>query len=212
MIRARKGPSSKKLSYFLLYKPYGVLCQFTGEPGRRTLKDFGPFSSDIYPVGRLDTDSEGLLFLTNDGQTKHLLLEPRFGHPRTYLVQVERVPTEDALQKLRTGVIIEGRKTRRAAVELLTGDPPVPPRDIPIRFRKNVPTAWLELTLTEGRNRQVRKMTASVGHPTLRLIRTAIGPLTLSGLKPGEHRPLSAEEIQSLLSFADQSLPSPLKT
>lgn len=208
MIRTRKGSSSGKHSYFLLYKPYGVLCQFTGAPGRTTLKDFGPFPSDMYPVGRLDTDSEGLLLLTNDGQTKHLLLEPRFGHRRRYLVQVERIPTEDALQKLRNGVIIEGRKTKQAAVELLSGDLHVPPRDVPVRFRKNVPTAWLQLTLTEGRNRQVRKMTASVGHPTLRLIRTAIGPLTVSGLNPGEHRALSSEEIQSLLSFADQSLTS----
>jgi 23S rRNA pseudouridine2457 synthase len=210
LITTNKGHFSKKHSYFILYKPYGVLCQFTGEPGRKTLKDFGPFPGDIYPVGRLDTDSEGLLLLTNDGQTKRLLLEPRFGHPRTYLVQVERIPTEDALKKLRTGVIIEGRKTRQAVVELLSGEPPVPARDVPIRFRKNVPTAWLQLTLTEGRNRQVRKMTASVGHPTLRLIRTAIGPLTISGLNPGKHRALSAREIQSLLSFTDQSLSSPI--
>lgn len=210
MIRTRKGLTRKEHSYFLLYKPYGVLCQFTGQPGHRTLKDFGPFPDDIYPVGRLDTDSEGLLLLTNDGQTKHLLLQPRFGHHRMYLVQVERIPTENALQKLRAGVIIEGRKTRQAAVELLSGDPPVPARDVPIRFRKNVPTAWLQLTLTEGRNRQVRKMTASVGHPTLRLIRTAIGPLTLSGLIPGAHRALSAIEIRSLHSLANQSLTPPV--
>jgi 23S rRNA pseudouridine2457 synthase len=210
MIRATRGTSAKKLAYFLLFKPYGVLCQFTDESGRKTLKDLGPFPNDIYPVGRLDTDSEGLLLLTNDSQTKHLLLEPRFGHPRTYLVQVERVPTERALEKLRTGVIIEGRKTKQAAVALLSEEPQVPPRDVPIRFRKNVPTAWLQLTLTEGRNRQVRKMTASVGHPTLRLIRTAIGPLNLSGLEPGEHRALSAKEIQSLLSLAVQSRRSPL--
>ncbi|MGA3243240.1 MAG: pseudouridine synthase [Bacteroidota bacterium] len=201
-----KELSPKKHTYFLFYKPYGVLCQFTGEPGRRTLKDFGPFLSDVYPVGRLDTDSEGLLLLTNDGQTKHLLLEPRYGHERTYLVQVERIPTEDALQRLRDGVLIEGRKTRRATVELLSGDPAVPPRDLPIRVRKNVPTAWLQLTLTEGRNRQVRKMTAAIGHPTLRLIRISIGPLTLSGLRPGEHRHLSTPEIRSLLSFAKQHL------
>ena len=197
-----KKPSSKKHTYFLFYKPYGVLCQFTGEPRRRTLKDFGPFLSDVYPVGRLDTDSEGLLLLTNDGRTKHLLLEPRYGHERTYLVQVERMPSEDALQRLRNGVRIEGRKTRQTNVELLSGDPAVPPRDVPVRFRKNVPTAWLQLTLTEGRNRQVRKMTAAIGHPTLRLIRISIGPLNLSGLKPGEHRLLFAQEIRSLLSFA----------
>ncbi len=202
-----RKPNPKNYSYFLLYKPHGVLCQFTGEPGHRTLKDFGPFPGDVYPVGRLDTDSEGLLLLTNDGQTNHLLLEPRFGHPRTYLVQVERIPTEDALHKLRAGVVIEGRMTRQADVELLSRVPPVPPRDVPIRFRKIVPTAWLRLTLTEGRNRQVRKMTASVGHPTLRLIRTAIGPLTLSGLKPGEHRALAVNEIRSMLTFASKHLP-----
>lgn len=202
MIRSGKNPSLKKFSYIILYKPFGVLCQFSGGPERRTLKDFGPFPGDIYPVGRLDTDSEGLLLLTNDGETKHLLLEPRYSHERTYLVQVERVPAGDALQELRNGVVIEGEKTRPAAVELLSEDPPIPPRDVPIRFRKSVPTAWLQLRIIEGRNRQVRKMTASVGHPTLRLIRTAIGPLNLSGLKPGEHRELSAPEIQSLLAFS----------
>ena len=206
MVRASKELSPMEHAYFLFYKPYGVLCQFTGEPGRRTLKDFGPFPSDVYPVGRLDMDSEGLLLLTNDGPTKHLLQEPQYGHERTYLVQVDRIPAEDALQRLRDGVLIEGRKTRRATVELLSGDPAVPPRDLPIRFRKNVPTAWLKLTLTEGRNRQVRKMTAAVGHPTLRLIRISIGPLALSGLRPGEHRPLSAREIRSLLSFTKQHL------
>jgi 23S rRNA pseudouridine2457 synthase len=209
MIRTRKGPPSRKHCYLLLYKPFGVLCQFTGEPGRKTLQEFGPFPSDVYPVGRLDTDSEGLLLLTNDGQTKHLLLEPRFGHPRTYLVQVERVPTENALQELRAGVRIEGRMTRQAKVELLSKEPSVPPRDVPIRFRKNVPTAWLQMILVEGRNRQVRKMTAAVGHPTLRLIRTAIGPLTHHGLNPGEHRVLCAEEIRSLLSYANRTLPAP---
>ena len=204
MSRTRRGGSTRVRSYFLLYKPYGVLSQFTGGPGRRTLNDFGPFPADVYPVGRLDADSEGLLLLTNDGQTKHLLLEPRFAHRRTYLVQVEQIPSDEALQKLRSGVIIEGRRTKPAEVELLAEIPPVPPREVPIRFRKNVPTTWLQLTITEGRNRQVRKMTASVGHPTLRLIRTAIGPLTTSGLKPGGHRPLSANEVKSLLSSVNQ--------
>ena len=184
-----------------MYKPYGVLCQFTDESGRKTLNDFGPFPKDVYPVGRLDTDSEGLLLLTNDGSAKHLLLEPRFGHQRTYLVQVERIPSESALCDLRTGVVIEGRRTRAADAELLAEAPEFPDRDVPIRFRKNVPTAWIKLSLKEGRNRQVRKMTAAVGHPTLRLIRTSFGPLTLSNLKPGEHRSLTSSEVSSLLAF-----------
>jgi 23S rRNA pseudouridine2457 synthase len=212
MKNAADVKDAKKYSYFLLYKPFGVLCQFTGEPGRKTLKDFGPFPLDVYPVGRLDTDSEGLILLTNDGHTKHLLLEPRHGHKRTYLVQVERVPSQTELQVLRTGVIIEGLKTRPASVELLQSDPDLPPRDVPIRFRKNVPTAWLQMTLQEGRNRQIRKMTASVGHPTLRLVRTAIGPLTLSGLKPGKGRTLSTSEILSLLSFANTPRPETMRS
>lgn len=192
-------------AFLLVYKPYGVLCQFTDESGRRTLSDLGPFPKDVYPVGRLDSDSEGLLLLTNDGLTKHLLLEPRFGHSRTYLVQVERVPSEGALRTLRSGVVIEGRRTKPALVELLADDPGLPEREVPVRYRKNIPTSWLTISLTEGRNRQVRKMTAAVGHPTLRLVRTRIGPLTLSGLQPGEHRLLSGAEVTSLLEFARQS-------
>ncbi|MBF8293909.1 MAG: putative pseudouridine synthase [Bacteroidetes bacterium] len=200
-----KRPFSIKSSYILFYKPYGVLSQFSDNSGRMTLKAFGPFPQDIYPVGRLDADSEGLLLLTNDGPAKHLLLEPRHGHQRTYLVQVERVPSGEALARLRTGVTIEGRKTKQATVTLLDPEPPVPLREIPIRYRKSVPTAWLEIALTEGRNRQIRKMTAAVGHPTLRLIRIKLGPLTLIGLNPGEHRHLSKTEVQLLLASTDQS-------
>jgi 23S rRNA pseudouridine2457 synthase len=215
----------------LFYKPYGVLCQFTHGEGKKTLADFGPFPRDVYPAGRLDADSEGLVLLTNDGKLKHLLMEPKFAHPRTYCAQVERIPSEENLQRLRDGVVIEGRKTLPAEVRLLRSEIPnqeksefrsanveyksaeelsltldptitflrsLPPRNPPIRFRKNVPTAWLEITLREGRNRQVRKMTAAVGHPTLRLVRTKILDLDLQGLKPGEHRVFNATEILKL--------------
>lgn len=191
-------PDNNK-TYILFYKPYGVLSQFTDSSGRKTLSDFGPFPPGIYPVGRLDADSEGLLLLTNDGQTKHLLLEPRFAHSRTYWVQVERIPSDKALATLRAGVIIEGKKTRECTVDRLQSAPSLPPRDVPIRFRKNVSTTWIEISLTEGRNRQVRRMTAAVGHPTLRLIRIRQGNLELGELQPGDHRPLSGAEVSSLL-------------
>lgn len=161
--------------------------------------------TDVYSVGRLDLDSEGLLFLTDDAQLKHYLCEPKFAHPRTYWVQVENIPDENALEQLRRGVIIQGQRTRPAIAHLITPDPVVPPRDPPIRFRENVPTAWLELTLTEGRNRQVRRMTAAVGCPTLRLVRVAIGEgaarLTLEGLAPGEWRYLTPQEIHGFQSL-----------
>ena len=187
------------LRYIVFYKPYGVLTQFSRVAGHQSLADFGPFSSDVYPVGRLDMDSEGLLVLTNDNRLKQLLTEPRFNHPRTYVVQVERIPNEQSLQQLRDGVVIEGKRTKPAGVRLLGSEPALPPRPVPIRFRKNVPTAWIEVTLREGRNRQVRKMTAKVGHPALRLVRTGIGFLTLEGLQPGGWRELSPEEVQRLM-------------
>jgi 23S rRNA pseudouridine2457 synthase len=183
----------------LFYKPYAVLTQFSREAGHQSLADFGPFPLDVYPAGRLDADSEGLLVLTNDNRLKQLLTEPRFNHPRTYVVQVERIPDEQALQQLRDGVIIEGLNTKPAEVRLLGDEPQLPPRPVPIRFRKNVPTAWIELTLREGRNRQIRKMTAKVGFPTLRLVRTRIGSLTLKGLRPGEWRELKPEEVGEIL-------------
>lgn len=182
----------------LFHKPYGVLSQFSSglHPGRyRTLASFGPFPGDVYPVGRLDADSEGLLLLTNSAPLKHHLLTPRFHHPRTYLVQVERIPDEGALRRLANGSLtLDGRKVLPASVRLLAGSPGLPARPVPVRLRKTVPTAWLELTLTEGRNRQVRRMTAAVGHPTLRLVRTRIASLTLEGLEPGMWRALTAEE------------------
>jgi 23S rRNA pseudouridine2457 synthase len=185
-----------KHKYLLFHKPYGVLCQFTqDEPTHNTLKDYSPVPN-VYPVGRLDWDSEGLLLLTNHGQLQHHLCDPKFAHPRTYWVQVERIPPEDALQQLERGITIKNYRTRPAKVQLLSTPPNISDRNPPIRFRKTVPTAWLEMTLTEGKNRQVRRMTAAVGFPTLRLIRTSIVHLRLNELQPGEWRYLTEEEIQ----------------
>jgi 23S rRNA pseudouridine2457 synthase len=185
--------------FILFYKPYDVLSQFTEEPGSsaRTLKDYIAVP-DVYPVGRLDRDSEGLLLLTNNGRVQHRLTDPRFAHPRTYWVQVERIPDPEALQTLRQGVTIQGYRTRSAKVHLLDREPDLLPRDPPIRFRKQVPTAWLEMTLTEGKNRQVRRMTAAVGFPTLRLVRVAIGELRLTELKPGQWRELTVAEMREI--------------
>ena len=184
--------------YIIFFKPYGVLSKFTDAEGRPTLSGFG-LPPKVYPAGRLDKDSEGLLLLTDDGKLIHRLTDPRFGHPRTYLVQVERIPGPEALQALREGVVIRGRKTRPAEVELLAEEPKLPPRPVPIRYRKTVPTAWLRMVLYEGRHRQVRRMTAAVGHPTLRLVRVGIGPLTLGDLQPGQWRDLTAKEVKALL-------------
>jgi 23S rRNA pseudouridine2457 synthase len=181
--------------YIVFHKPFGVLCQFSGDG--RTLKDYIPVP-DVYSVGRLDRDSEGLLFLTSDSKLQHRLTDPRFGHPRTYWVQIEGSPSESVLRKLANGVVIQGYRTRPAEVRRLQERPRFPPRDPPIRFRKTVPTAWIEITLREGRNRQVRRMTAAVGHPTLRLVRVGIGPLRLEKLQPGEWREITAPELKEL--------------
>ncbi|MGI0486120.1 pseudouridine synthase [Pantanalinema rosaneae CENA516] len=191
-----------KYRYLLFYKPYNVLCQFTddsppAQSPRQTLKDYIAVPN-VYPVGRLDQDSEGLMLLTNHGALQHRLIDPKFQHPRTYWVQVERMPDDLALQHLRQGVVIQGYRTRPAQVTLLSEDPPLPPRDPPIRYRKQVPTAWLEITLTEGRNRQVRRMTAAVGFPTLRLVRVRIANLAIAGLSPGQWRDLTSAEVQAL--------------
>lgn len=183
--------------YLLFFKPYGVVSHFTDRDGGATLADYIPVPG-VYAAGRLDRDSEGLLLLTDDGWLIHRLLDPRWRHPRTYVVQVERVPTEEALEALRRGVVIRGRRTLPAEVERLEQEPNLPARSVPIRYRKQVPTAWLRLTLYEGRNRQVRRMTAAVGHPTLRLVRVAIGPLSLEGMQPGEWRFLTDEELRAL--------------
>lgn len=182
----------------MLNKPFDVLCQFS-EPesvGAVTLAKYVPVP-EVYPAGRLDRDSEGLLLLTDDGQLQHQLTDPRWGHPRTYWAQVEGLVTAEALERLASGVEIQDYRTLPAMARAV-GEPDIPPRDPPIRFRKNIPTSWLELTLTEGRNRQVRRMTASVGFPTLRLIRFALGPLNLKGLAPGQWRNLTAAETASI--------------
>ena len=185
--------------YILFYKPFNVLSQFSDRdpnaPERQTLKDYISVPS-VYSVGRLERDSEGLLLLTDDRQLKYRLGDRKFAHPRTYWVQVERIPDAAALEQLRRGVTIQNYRTRPAQVQQLIDEPTLPPRNPPIRYRKNVPTAWLELTLTEGRNRQVRRMTAAVGFPTLRLIRVAIAHLRLDGLEPGRWRDLSPREVK----------------
>lgn len=193
-------PSSGTLSTLLFHKPYGVLSQFTPEPGSRwsTLSSFIPIS-EVYPVGRLDADSEGLLILTSNGRLQARLSDPRWGHWRTYHVQVEGEATEAQLDKLRSGVFIQNRVSLEARVDRLN-TPSWTPRIPPIRYRAAIPTSWMALSLREGRNRQVRRMTAAVGLPTLRLIRVAIDlndgspALSLCGLAPGEWRPVDPEE------------------
>ncbi len=188
--------------YLAFNKPYAVLSQFTqpAEGGKRTLSEFG-FPPGVYSIGRLDYDSEGLLLLSDDPALNNYLLAPDRAHPRTYLVQVDGIPTAAALRRLAEGVEIEGRRTRPAIAELLPEPPDLPERSVPIRVRKAIPTAWISLTLTEGRNRQVRRMTAAVGYPTLRLVRRAIGALTLDALRlePGRWRPLDSTALALVL-------------
>ncbi|MEM9978966.1 MAG: pseudouridine synthase [Cyanobacteria bacterium P01_D01_bin.2] len=186
--------------YLIFYKPYDVLSQFTDtrtdtriQAKRTTLKAFIPIPG-VYPVGRLDRDSEGLLLLTDDGPLQQRLCHPRFGHPRTYWVQVEGIPDAQSLERLRQGVTIRNYTTRPAQVELLCQAPALPPRIPPIRVRKHIPTAWLQLTLQEGKNRQVRRMTAAVGFPTLRLVRARLGSLQVEHLQPGQWRYLTPDE------------------
>ncbi|MGI6376887.1 MAG: pseudouridine synthase [Anaerolineae bacterium] len=183
--------------YLLLFKPYRVLCAFTDPEGRATLADYVA-EPDVYAVGRLDYDSEGLMLLTDDGWLNHRLAHPEYDHPKTYLAQVERVPDEAALRELARGVIVKGQRTLPAEVTLLTEAPALPERPTPVRYRANVPTAWLRLVLREGKKRQVRHMTAAVGYPTLRLVRVAIGPLTVGSLEPGEWRHLTHDELLTL--------------
>jgi 23S rRNA pseudouridine2457 synthase len=204
--RHRRGTSKRnpeKTSphrYLLLHKPYGVLCQFTDPEGRPCLKDYVDVPG-VYAAGRLDWDSEGLLLLTDDGALIKRVSHPSMKLPKTYRVQVEGIPDAGALDSLRRGVVFEGRRTLPAEARAFPEGDRLPPRSVPIRERKHIPTAWIELRITEGRNRQVRKMTAAVGHPTLRLIRQAIGPFTLDGLAPGEWRELPPAEVRSLLLF-----------
>ena len=182
------------------HKPYGVLCQSTpDQPGQRTLADFG-FPKEVYPVGRLDMDSEGLLLLSDEAGFNNRLLDPKAAHPRAYQTQVEGIPDEAALRKLsRGGLVIQGHRTLPCVARVPDPQPDFPPRDPPVRFRKSIPTTWVELELVEGKNRQVRRMTAAVGFPTLRLVRVAIGGFPLGELAPGVWRELSRQEISLLL-------------
>jgi 23S rRNA pseudouridine2457 synthase len=184
-------------------KPYGVLPCFTDPEGRQTLGDYIDMPG-VYAAGRLDLDSEGLLLLTSDGRLASHITDPQHKLAKVYLVQIERIPNEEALEQLKMGVMLSGKKTRPAEVRLLPNHPQLPDRSVPIRFRKTVPTAWVEITLREGMNRQIRRMTASVGHPALRLVRVAVGPVVLGGLQPGEWRELTSGEVEQIYSVAHQ--------
>ena len=191
------------LRYFTIYKPFQVLSQFSSGGGKKTLKDVFSVPPDVYSVGRLDYDSEGLLILTNDKELNHRLLNPLFQHEREYLVEVEGRMPDSEIKKLEAGVSIsiDGKsyKTKECRAAILGEPPSVSERTPPVRFRKNIPTSWIKLILTEGKNRQVRKMTAAVGYPTLRLIRVRIENLDLHPLQAGEMRELSKKEMYSKL-------------
>lgn len=192
--------------YFIIYKPYLVLSQFTKENDKhQTLKDVFNVPSDVYTVGRLDNDSEGLLILTNDKELNHRLLDPSFKHEREYWVQVDGAISNEAIIELEKGVTItvDGKayQTKPCKVKLFAEAPPVPDRHPPVRFRKNIPTSWISLTLIEGKNRQVKKMTAKVGFPTLRLIRYRIESINIDNMKPGDILELSKQSIYKSLSI-----------
>lgn len=186
------------IKYYILNKPYGYLSQFTDKLNRKTLSEIiKSIPKDIYPVGRLDMDSEGLLLLTNDKSLVDFLLNPNNHHEREYLAQLEGIPNEYEIQKFRRGLLIENKITLPAKIEL-TNPSSIEPRIPPVRSRKNLETCWVKIIITEGRNRQVRKMTAAVGHPTLRLIRTRIKNISLGNLRPGDMRELTQTEIIEL--------------
>ena len=191
--------------YFLIYKPYLMLSQFSREGDKQTLADLEfDFPGDVYPVGRLDADSEGLLLLTNDKQLNHRLLNPKFRHNRTYYVQVDGALTNEATEQLSAGVtiMVDGKsyRTLPANAKILP-KPDLPARNPPIRYRANIPTSWLSISLHEGKNRQVRKMTAAVGFPTLRLVRWSIETLTAGGMQPGDVRELTDAEVMQGLNL-----------
>ncbi len=185
--------ADRPLTTLLFNKPYGVLPKFTDPAGRATLAAYVPHR-DVYPAGRLDLDSEGLLVLTSDGALQARISQPRHHWPKTYWAQLEGAITPSALQQLAAGVPLKDGPTRPARACLIAEPAQLWPRDPPIRYRKAIPTSWIELEISEGRNRQVRRMTAAVGHPTLRLIRAGVGPWTIDGLAPGEWREVSAPD------------------
>ena len=188
------------MDYFLIYKPFQVLSQFTSTDGKLCLKDILHVPNDVYPVGRLDYDSEGLLLITNDKSINQQLLNPVFAHQRTYWVQVDGAITEAAIAQLSKGVSInvDGKsyKTKPAKLEILPDTLEVPERNPPIRFRKSIPTSWVAIQITEGKNRQVRKMFAQVGFPVLRLIRAKLGKYSVHQMQPGDCLSLTASEVQ----------------
>ncbi|MDE2235412.1 MAG: pseudouridine synthase [Gammaproteobacteria bacterium] len=179
------------MTTLLLNKPYGVICQFSGDGEHRTLAEFVPLKN-VYPAGRLDTDSEGLVILTDDGRLQNRISHPLFKKSKSYWVQVEHVPEPSALERLRSGILLKDGPALPVTARMIAEPAGLWPRDPPIRRRLHIPTAWLELTLTQGRNRQVRRMTAAIGCPTLRLIRWRIGDWTIAGLRPGEWREVAA--------------------
>ncbi len=181
-------------------KPFGVLSQFTSDGSKnRTLAEFG-FPKNVYPIGRLDADSEGLLLLSDEPEWNAKLLQPRHAHEREYWAQVERVPSSEQLKKLERGILIQGRKTLPCHAWMLDPQPTISPRDTPIRFRKSVPDCWIGLELIEGKNRQVRKMTAAIGHPTLRLLRVRIGNFWLGELEAGKWKALTDAERKEVFN------------
>ncbi len=194
--------------YYIIYKPFGMLSQFSSDGDKSVLKDLYNFPKDVYPVGRLDSDSEGLLLLTNDKSLNERLLNPKNKHKRTYLVQVDGEISSEAIsllsKELTISVESKRHKTAPAVAIKLNEEPVLPSRNPPVRFRKNIPTSWIELTLTEGKNRQVRKMTAAVGFPTLRLVRKSIEKIELGDMQPGDVKEIDAEIIFKLL-FEDSN-------
>ena len=200
-----KRQKSGNFSCVAFNKPCGILSQFTPEDGHGSLRDF-QFPPGLYPAGRLDCDSEGLLILTDDGNLANKLINPKFGHKKTYIAQVEKIPGAADLLKLREGVVLSDGPSRFLRAELVT-EPPLPPRFPPVRFRKTVPTSWVLIAINEGRNRQVRRTFAAIGYPVLRLVRTAIGNFRLGQLPRGRWQKMCGREIKALLADSDENRP-----